>query len=104
MTPDQEIDRLDELLSQLHNNHPNTYGTLRITNMTFRACTQQRWADHNWVVTDEEAVAIMHGNDEERKAALLELLLPQYINQVEILPGVDIIEVVVPEAPTVDQV
>ena len=72
--------------------------------MAFRACTQQRWEDHNWAVKDEEAAAIMNGNDEKRKAALLSLLGPQYVNRVEIVPGVDIIQLVVPEPATVNQV
>ena len=103
MTPDQEIELLDELVRQLHANHPNTYATLRITNMAFRACTQQRWRNHNWVVNDDEIAAILNGTEKQRKAAFLSLLLPQYINKVEVVPGVDIIEIV-PDATAVDQV
>lgn len=104
MTPDQEIERLDQLLEQLHRERPNTFATLRITNTAFRGCTQQRWDDHNWAVKEEEVAAIINGNDEERKRALLSLLEPQYINRIEIVPGVDIVDVVVPASATVDQV
>lgn len=104
MNADQEIERLDQLLRQLHENYPNTFATLRINNMTFRACTADRWDSHNWAVRDEEAGAIMNGNEEQRRKALLSLLLPQYINKIEFVPGVDTIEVIVPEQATVDQV
>ena len=104
MTPDQEIDRLDAVLGQFHRNHPNTYATLRMTNEGFRACTKRRWEDHNWAVKDEEIAAILNGNLEQRRAAFLSLLLPQYINKIEFVPGVDVIEVVVPARAMKDQV
>jgi hypothetical protein len=99
----QEIEWLDGLLKDLHRNHPNTYVTLRIANMTFRACTKKVWNAHGWTVKDEEVTAILNGNDHERKAALLSLLTPQYINNIEIIPGVDILDMVVPESESFDQ-
>jgi hypothetical protein len=47
--------------------------------------------------------AILNGNEKQQKNAFLSLLLPQYINKVEIVPGVGIIEVV-PDLGAVDRI
>jgi hypothetical protein len=91
MSPNEEIERLDAALKSFAEKYPATYGTLSITNTTFRACDKQRWMAHNWDLTDAEIHGILNGNDSERRAALLSLLRRHNIDSVEIVPGVDII-------------
>lgn len=94
MKPDEEIDRLDAEIERHMEEHPQKWATLRITNTAFRACTKSRWEANNWSISDDEVGAILNGNDEERKTALRSLLRAHYIHDVEIVPGVNIIDVV----------
>ncbi len=93
MTPDEEIERLDTALKSFAEKYPRTYGTLSITNTTFRACDKQRWNAYNWSPSDQEINGIVNGNDFERTTALQSLLRSQKIAFVKIVPGVNVIKV-----------
>lgn len=94
MNPDEEIVRLDAEIHRHMLEHPQTWGLLRISNTAFRACTKSRWETHGWNLSHEELSGILNGDDEERKTALHSLLRAHYIHDVEIVPGVNIIDVV----------
>lgn len=94
MSPDEELQRLDAELTRHMDEHPQMWATLRITNTAFRACTKTHWEAHRWTVSDDEVSAILNGNDEARRAAFRSLLRGHYIHDVEIVPGIDVIDVV----------
>ena len=91
---DEKIERLNKELRRFAQQYPGARGTLRITNTAFRSCTKEVWRAHNWILGDEEVRKILDGSREERKAAFLALLGPHNIDDLEVVPGVDIIEVV----------
>lgn len=90
---DADIEQLDAALAALHQGHPNTYGLLKISNTSLRASTRRKWEAYRWKLSDEEIRAIGHGDNAARKKALLSLLGPQYVHDVEIVPGVGTIEI-----------
>ncbi|MGA2620235.1 MAG: hypothetical protein ABSF26_21665 [Thermoguttaceae bacterium] len=94
MTPDEQLDRLAAELDRLKSEHPGVQGTLRLSKNCLRSCTKWKWEQHGWALTDGEACGIRNGNDKEQPAALLSVLKGHMIHKVEVVPGVDVLEVV----------
>ena len=93
MTADEELEHLDAELERLQREHPNAQGVLRLTDKSLRGCSKWKWEQHGWTITDPQTCGIMNGNDRERRTALL-AVLKGHIYQVEIVPGLEMLEVV----------
>ena len=93
MTPDEELNHLDAELQRLQREHPRTQRVLRLTNKCLRGCSKWKWEQHGWTITDGQTCGIMNGNDRERRTTLLSVLKGQ-IHEVEIVSGLDLLEVV----------
>jgi hypothetical protein len=93
MTPDEELKHLDAELERLQREHPRMQGVLRLTDKCLRGCSKWKWEQHGWTITDGQTCGIMNGNDRERRTTLLSVLKGQ-IHEVEIVFGLDMLEVI----------
>jgi hypothetical protein len=94
LTPDQRLEHLQAELDRLRREHPNMPGILRLTNTYLRGCSQWKWENHGWVLSEGEVCAIMNGTDREQAAALLEILRVDRITKVEFVTHPDVLKVV----------
>lgn len=99
MMPDEELDRLDQQLQRLQNEHPRSPGLLRLSHSGLRSCSKWKWSQHGWNVSDGQSCGITNGNERERRAALLSLLGAYLIDRVEFVSDADVLEVVPDPAP-----
>jgi hypothetical protein len=93
MTPDEELDRLDQELDRLQSEHPAARGFLRLSNSGLRACSKWKWGQHGWTITDGESCGITNGNERERRAALLTVLKAHGIDRIEFVAQAGVLEV-----------
>jgi hypothetical protein len=93
VTPDEELDHLDAELERLQSEHPNTPGVLRVSDQCLRRCSQWKWEQHGWTISEGQACGIMNGNARERRTALLSVLRG-HIDEIEFVSGLDVLEVV----------
>ncbi len=93
MTPDEQLAHLDAELERLQSKHPKTPGILRLTDEFLRGCSKWKWEQHGWTISFQQTCGIMNGNDRERRTALLAVLKGS-IHEVELLSGLDMLEVV----------
>ena len=94
MTPDEQLDRLEEELARLKSEHPNVPGILRLGNNCLRSCPEWKWQQHGWTVSEGDSCGIMNGDDKQQQTALLSILKGNMIHKVVIVPGIDMLEVV----------
>jgi hypothetical protein len=92
MTPDEELDHLDAELERFQHEHGGMLGVLRLTDKCLRGCSKWKWEQHGWTITDQQACGITNGNDRQRRTGLL-LVLKGYVHEVEIVSGLDKLEV-----------
>jgi hypothetical protein len=94
VTPDEQLGRLDAELDRLKTEHPDVQGILRLSSNCLRSCSKWKWEQHGWALSDGEVCEIMNGNDKQQRTALLSVLKGHMIHEVELVPGVDVLEVV----------
>jgi hypothetical protein len=94
VTPDEQLRRLRSELNRLKSEHPNATGTLRLTLRCLRSCSKWKWEQHGWAPSEGQACGIMNGDDKEQRTALLSILKADFIDKVEFVPGVDVLEVI----------
>jgi len=94
VTPDQRLEHLLAELDRFRREHPNMPGILRLTDTYLRGCSQWKWENHGWVLSEGEVCAIMNGTTREQQAALLSVLKDDQIHRVEFVPDPDVLEVV----------
>ncbi len=94
MTPDEQLDHLDQELTRLESEHPGAQGILRLTESRLRGCSKWKWEQHGWTLSDGDACGNMNGTERERRTALLSILKTRGIHKVEFVPGEDRLEVV----------
>ncbi len=93
VTPDEELEHLDAELERLQSEHPNTPGVLRLTDQCLRGCSEWKWEQHGWTISEGQACGIMNGDDRSRRTALLSVL-EGHIHRIEFVSGLDMLKVV----------
>jgi hypothetical protein len=98
MTPDEELDRLDQELDRLQTEYPKARGFLRLSNSGLRSCSKWKWETHGWAVSEGDSCGIMNGDEKARRTALLSVLKARMIDRVEFVSDLDVLNVL-PEPP-----
>lgn len=99
MTPNEELEHLGAEIERLQRDHPRAQGVLRLSNTCLRRCSKWKWEQHGWIISDQQTCGIMNGNDRERRTALLSVL-NGHITEIEIVAGLDLLEVVPHATPS----
>ena len=93
MTPEEELDHLEAELERLQGQHPDAPGVLRLTDQCLRGCSQWKWEQRGWTISEGQACGIMNGNERERRLALMSVLKDR-IDEIELVPSLAKLEVV----------
>jgi hypothetical protein len=80
-------------LQALADDHPRSYGVLRISPAIFANCTASAWEKHGWTVSSGEIAPLREGTEGEQLVALLRLLHPHGIRRVEYVDDANRLEI-----------